>query len=49
MEVELEGLLVFLVLCSAVGLFIDGMRGLIFGLLLGPIGLVVSAVLSVKK
>lgn len=42
----MEALIVMSLVCGVIGLLIDGGRGFILGLLLGIIGLVIAAVLT---
>lgn len=42
----MELLLIVGVICAVIGAVIDGGRGFLLALLLGPIGLVISAILA---
>lgn len=39
--------MVFVVACGLIGVFMDGIRGAALGALLGPLGLLIAAVLMV--
>lgn len=41
-------IIVFAFACGAIGMFIDGVRGAVLGAFLGPIGVLVAAVLLIS-
>ena len=44
----MEIIIIFALICAGIGAFIDGGRGFALGLLLGPIGLIIAAIMSGK-